>query len=408
MKKLAVAFALLFPAAGLAQVPPDAGFTFYTIPGIVNASGLNNTRFVSDVAVTNPGTKDAFLIVGFVPAGSLAQQVLALPAGATTVWRNVLQGLWSYSGAGALSIGSDQKLILRARTYNTAAGGTYGVALPLYDSDGFILPGQRAHSLWVSQSADPNAGYRTNIAVLFPDTGGGQATVTVFDADGRSLGRQDYSLDSAGFQQFGVGSFAGAAPVARAEIQVSRGHAAGYSVVVDNVTGDSSLFTFESLPGGIQDVLVNGVARANGRNNTFFRTDGRFFNPGAADATVRVAFHASQNSNPSPVTRDFVIPAGKIRDVVDVLDSLLSLPVGSAGALRFTSDSAVAILCRTSNVDPQGVRPGTFGAQQKPVPLLSFLSSADEGAVITGLRQNGVFRTNVGFAAGGEGASWTL
>lgn len=223
MKKLAVAFALLFPAAGLAQVPPDAGFTFYTIPGIVNASGLNNTRFVSDVAVTNPGTKDAFLIVGFVPAGSLAQQVLALPAGATTVWRNVLQGLWSYSGAGALSIGSDQKLILRARTYNTAAGGTYGVALPLYDSDGFILPGQRAHSLWVSQSADPNAGYRTNIAVLFPDTGGGQATVTVFDADGRSLGRQDYSLDSAGFQQFGVGSFAGAAPVARAEIQVSRG-----------------------------------------------------------------------------------------------------------------------------------------------------------------------------------------
>ncbi len=279
MKKLAVVLALFLPAAGVAQVP-DAGFTFYTIPGIVNASGLNNTRFVSDVAVTNPGTKDAFLIVGFVPAGSLTQQVLALPAGATTVWRNVLQGLWSSSGAGALSIGSDQKLILRARTYNTAAGGTFGVALPVYDTDGFILPGQRAHSLWVSQSADPNAGYRTNIAVLFPDTGGGQATVTVFDADGRSLGKQDYSLDSAGFQQFGVGSFAGAAPVARAEIQVHSGHAAGYSVVVDNVTGDSSLFTFESLPGGIQDVLVNGVARANGRNNTFFRTDGRFFNPG--------------------------------------------------------------------------------------------------------------------------------
>ena len=106
MKNLAVAFALLLPTAGLAQIPPDAGFTFYTIPGIVNASGLNNTRFVSDVAVTNSGTKDAFLAVTFVPAGSLAPQVLALPAGATTVWRNVLQRLWSFSGAGALSIAS--------------------------------------------------------------------------------------------------------------------------------------------------------------------------------------------------------------------------------------------------------------------------------------------------------------
>ncbi len=123
---------------------------------------------------------------------------------------------------------------------------------------------------------------------------------------------------------------------------------------------------------------------------------------------MTVAFHSSQNSNPAPLTRTFTVPAGKIRDVVDVLDSLVGLPVGSAGALRFKSDTAVAILCRTSNVDPQGVRPGTYGAQQKPVPLLSFLSSADEGAVITGLRQNAVFRTNVGFAAGAEGAGWTL
>ncbi len=74
-------------------------------------------------------------------------------------------------------------------------------------------------------------------------------------------------------------------------------------------------------------------------------------------------------------------PPGKIRDVVDVLDSLLALPVGSAGALRFQSDWPVAILCRTSNVDPSGVRPGTFGAQQRPVPLLSFVTSADAGRV---------------------------
>jgi len=89
------------------------------------------------------------------------------------------------------------------------------------------------------------------------------------------------------------------------------------------------------------------------------------------------------------------IPAGKVIEVVDVLDVLLGLPVGSTGALRFRSDWPVAILCRTSNVDPTGVKPGTFGSQQTPVPLLSFLTSADGGAAATGIRQNAAFRTNV-------------
>ena len=54
-------------------------------------------------------------------------------------------------------------------------------------------------------------------------------------------------------------------------------------------------------------------------------------------------------------------------------------------------------------MDPTGANPGTFGSQQKPVPLLSFLTSADAGAAVTGIRQDTSFRTNVGFAAGAEG-----
>ena len=263
-------------------------------------------------------------------------------------------------------------------------------------------------SLWISQDASGSSGYRTNVALVFPDDGGGAATVTVYDADGSERGHQDYSLDSPGLQQFSAGSFAGAVSVGRAQVVVTRGRAAGYAVVVDNITGDSSLFSFEDLPGGIQDVLVNGVARANGRNGAFFRTDGRFYNPTSTDATIQVAFHQSGNTNPSPASASFTLPAGKIRDVVDVLDSLLGLPVGAAGALRFKSDWPVAILCRTSNVDPSGARPGTFGSQQKPVPLMSFLTSADAGASITGIRQDSAFRTNVGFAAGADGASYGL
>jgi hypothetical protein len=386
--------------AGLASVR--------TVPGIVNAGGLNNTRFVSDVTISNPGADAAQVTISFLPAESPNAKTVTLGPGETRVYRNVVDSLFGTSGAGALSISSGEPLLIRARTYNTASSGTYGVALPVYDEDRLLTPGEIADSLWVSQDASGSSGYRTNIALVFPEAAGGEATVIVFDADGHELGRKDYALDTAGLQQFSVGSFAGSVSVGRAQVHVSRGRAAGYSVVVDNVTGDSSLFTFEDLPGGRQDVLVNGVARANGRNGTFFRTDGRFYNPTGADVTVNVAFHAAGNANPSPATASFLLPAGKIRDVVDVLDSLLHLPVGSAGALRFQADAPVAILCRTSNVDPSGQRPGTFGAQQKPVQVLSFLGSGDAGAAITGIRQDAGYRTNVGFAAGPDGATFAL
>jgi hypothetical protein len=123
------------------------------------------------------------------------------------------------------------------------------------------------------------------------------------------VGSQFFSLDAPGFQQFAVGSFAGAVPVGRAQVQVIRGRAAGYSVVNDNITGDSSLFAFEQLPAGWQDVLVNGVARANGRNGTFFRTDGRFYNPTTTDATVRS--HSSRAGVESVVATASFVPPGR-------------------------------------------------------------------------------------------------
>ena len=398
----ALLIACLVPAGGLLA---DAT---WTIPGIVNANGLNGTHFVSDVSITNPGNGPAHVTLSFFPS-SAPPKSSTLGPGETVVTSDVAASLFGVTGsAGALSVASDQPLLIRAKTYNTAASGTYGVALPVLLSDRLLGAGDVADSLWITQDASGSSGYRTNVAVVFPDDEGGEATVTVYDADGREVGRKDFSLDAPGLQQFAVGSFAGAVSVGRAQVQVIRGTAAGYTVVVDNVTGDSSLFAFEQLPAGWQDVLVNGVARANGRNGTFFRTDGRFYNLASEDARVTVAFHGNQNDNSSPVTRDFTIPAGKILDVVDVLDSLLGLPVGSSGALRFHSEWPVAILCRTSNVDPSGTKPGTYGAQQRPTPLLSFLMSGDEGAVVTGIRQNATFRTNVGFAAGADGVAYTL
>jgi hypothetical protein len=382
----------------------------WTIPGAGRTPGLNNTQFVSDLALTNPGAATANVTVAFVGPGSLPSQTLTLAAGATRVFRDVVDALWDTGAVvGALSVHSDQPLVLRARTYNTAATGTFGVALPVYASDQLLAEGQTADSIWVQQDPSGSSGFRTNVGVVFPDAGGGEAVVTFYDASGAVVGSQTYAAASAGFQQQSIAPIAPSGlPIGRAQVSVVRGRAAGYAVGVDNVTGDTSLYPLEALPAGVQDVVVSGVARLNGRNNTFFRTDARFYNPTPADATVTVRFLAAGNSNPSAQSATVTVPAGRVIEVVDVLGSILNAPVGSGGALRFTADQPVAILSRTSNVDPQGVQAGTFGAQQHPVPLASFLSSADAGAVVTAIRQDASFRTNVGFTAGPDGSTYGM
>jgi hypothetical protein len=156
-------------------------------------------------------------------------------------------------------------------------------------------------------------------------------------------------------------------------------------------------------------VIVNGVTRAGGQLGTFWRTDGRLFNPdGSSDASVTMSWLPAGNGNASPQTAAVTVPAGRILDLPDILSAVFGLPSGSSGALRVQSDRAVAVLCRTSNLDPTGQKPGTFGAQQKAVPLASFLTSADAGGVVTGVRQSAAFRTNVGFAAGPDGVAYSL
>jgi hypothetical protein len=240
--------ALALGSVAAAQTPSSV----WTIPGTVNAGGLNNTRFVSDLAVTNPGSVPTQATISFVPANGTTPKQVTLNAGQTVVYRNVFDSLWGAQGAGATRIASDSPLLIRARTYNTAASGTYGVALPVFADDRLLARGKAADSLWISQSADGSSGYRTNVAVVFPDAGGGTATVTVYDTAGNEIGSQDFSLDAAGFQQFGVGGFAGAVSVARAEVQVTRGRAAGYSVVVDNITGTVRSSRSRSFPRAIR------------------------------------------------------------------------------------------------------------------------------------------------------------
>src|SRR5262245_50718248 len=87
----------------------------WTIPGIVNSPGLNDTRFVSDLTITNTGSAATTVSIGFLPSTAPSASV-PLDPGATVAYQNVVERLFGASGvAGALSISSDQPLLIRAK-----------------------------------------------------------------------------------------------------------------------------------------------------------------------------------------------------------------------------------------------------------------------------------------------------
>ena len=123
----------------------------------------------------------------------------------------------------------------------------------------------------------------------------------------------------------------------------------------------------------------------------------------------QVSFHASGNANPSPATR--VLHAARREDPRrrgrPRLAARPSGRVGGRAEVPSPTGRSRSSAGRATWIPP-ACGPGTFGSQQKPVPLLSFVTSADAGAAITGIRQDAAFRTNVGFAAGADGASYAL
>ena len=60
----------------LGLAAPLSADSVSTIPGIVNTSGLNGTHFVSDLALTNPGTTVANVGISLVASSSVPAKAL--------------------------------------------------------------------------------------------------------------------------------------------------------------------------------------------------------------------------------------------------------------------------------------------------------------------------------------------
>ena len=399
-------------AAVLASASLAFAETTY-LPGAAEVSGLAGARFSSTLDLTNAGSAGTTVTIGLVPmAGKPAPAPVTrtLAAGESLRIPSALKTLFGLAdgAAGTITVSSADALLASLSTQNVAAPeGAYGLGLlPVPETD-LLGAGETGHAIWVSQSADTSTGYRTNLSVTLADAGS-VVEVRVFDAEGHLAGTATVTAETPSVWQQPASALVGTVnlPVGRAEFEVKAGRATAYAVVNDNVTSDAIALQSERVVPGATDKLVSGAALSPGQLGSFWSTDLRLFNPGSEAVEAMILSVGTA----ATAATNVLVPAKGVVELARVL-ALLGFPEGTACALRVKGHSSLLVAARTNNVDPTGIRKGTFSAQQFVTSWPAGLLGTGAIGLFNGIDQTmnvpGV-RTNLTIVGGPDGASGEL
>jgi plastocyanin len=143
------------------------------------------------------------------------------------------------------------------------------------------------------------------------------------------------------------------------------------------------------------DEFLPVVARGEGANSTFFRSDVRIVNPSSSAVTARLSLLSSGLDNSAAPAVDVTIGAREARDLDDIVQSVFGLTAGS-GAVRISSDVDLVISSRTYTPSQDPGCPGTFGQY---IPSLAMADAMSRGIIAhvgTAALPGSGFRTNLG------------
>jgi hypothetical protein len=222
--------------------------------GVANLAGVNDSQWRTDLWLYNPTADwmggEVEFVVGDTPTDVYGTEMPALGAHRVKQYLDVVGdefGLEETRGYIVLT-GADGGPApqVAARTYNLdLAGGTYGLNLRAFGESDLLYPGDVGHVVGVSNSADQNVGFRTNLGLLNTDrdrwTG---VRLTLIDVSGTPVGEPIEMMIAPGVlrqfdlaKKFGVGDVTGTASLT---IEVTEGGGiAAYATEIDNRTQDS-------------------------------------------------------------------------------------------------------------------------------------------------------------------------
>jgi len=377
--------------------PASAGTNRYMIPAAAHAEGLEETQWVTDVVIHNPGESAATVNAFFLKGGrnNHAAEALQYQCEASTSMLAsdmVLSAFGESSATGGILVGSESPLFVSSRTYNTASSGTYGQYVPGLGRNLAVGPNDEVRLIQLTRNTD----YRTNIG-FSNDTGDPlRVWVDVYRANSDLISYQSYDLQPYGY--FQATDIIGAdVPDAYAVVSsvLSGANYFTYASVVDNRSGDPVLVLPSESAGAGEVLYVPAAAHVTGIGGTNWRTDLEVHNPGSSSASYRVELLKRNRTNDSPIASTFSLSSGESSRYEDTLQGIFGF--GGTGALRVTPTSGeIIVTSRTYNDVPSG----TYG---QFVPAIALSSAITEGQAARLIQlsysssDTSGFRTNIGF-----------
>ena len=352
-------------------------------------NGVGGTAWRTELSLFNAGSEGANVTLLFLPGagGSVISRSLYLAPKQSMTYANTLLDLFGVpNGAGAVAIeatsaATTPQLRVTSRTFTGGTRGTYGQSVPDV--------GALDKTLYLT-GMQSNAAYRTNIGLVNRGTSDMPATLTLYDATGAVLGTASVTVPGSNFQQQSLAAFFPSVAGTSNDVLSMRVSAvtadalSAYASVIDNSTQDP--IYIQAIPAPVSGAMtIPVVGRAPGANGTFWRSDVALFNPTSSNLSIAIDYRGTSKTL-SLAGRDTVI-----------LDDVLSEfgQTAGQGTLGITWTAGATGPVVTSRTYTSTETGGTFGQSIDPVA-----SWANE-AFVPGLRNDGSYRSNVGFVNGG-------
>ena len=353
--------------------------------------GIGGTAWRTELNLFNAGSQGANVQVAFLPSagGTVLYRSLFLAPKQLATYANALVDLFGIaSGAGALSIeatsaGTSADLRVSSRTFTIGQVGTYGQSVPDEQSGGFAT----ARSI---TGIAANASFRTNIGVVNRGPTPLGVVLTLFSRTGATVSSKVMSIPGHSFQQAPLASFfpevnGASHDVLTMSVDAQTNSVSAYASVVDNITQDPIYIQARASESG-NALTIPVVGRAPGANGTFWRSDITLYNPSSNTVTFTLRYAGA--------TKTLTLGANDTTVLSDVLSQFGH--TSSSGALQVTWSSSSIGPVVTSRTYTTAANGGTYGQSIDPVAEFA------RRVFVPGLRNDGSYRSNIGFVNGGS------
>ena len=374
--------------------PPPVSSTLL-VPAAARVPGSQGSFWRSGLHLVNVGDEPTTTSVELLPGpGSVpALEDHELASGEALILEDVIRDLVGGRGTGALRLSSSAPIVATTRTATTVDGGSYGQGIPAVSESTVASDGAAVRLFGFSRED----AFRTNLGLFNPGSDDVDLIVRFYDGETTKLAEAHHTLTAESWVQlnrvFEAHEIAGETDLIVVRQTSKIGSFSAYASVVDEQTGDPTYLGPTSV-GRVGDPLwIPAVAHTDGVGGVEWRTDLTLCNPATGDLITRVEL---LDSNGVIAATTVHVPDGWVLSFDDVVADLLES--SGAGALRISpSLGLVMATSRTYATTSQG----SYGQGIPGATETEAFTTGERGS-LPGVRQDDLFRTNIGFANAGE------